>query len=90
MPSSADLTAAVFKTINDLYALLNTIAEWFYAFVLVLAVIAVLYGAFTYVTAAGDSEKLATARWIVIGALVGTAIATLARAVILILQRAFS
>jgi hypothetical protein len=89
MPPSSDLTAAAFNNVDDLYTLLNTIAEWFYAFVLVLAVVAVLYGAFTYVTAAGDSEKLTQARWIVIGALIGTAIATLSRGVIIAIQKAF-
>lgn len=89
MPPSSDLTAAAFNNVDDLYTMLNTIAEWFYAFVLVLAVVAVLYGAFTYVTAAGDEEKLTRARWIVIGALIGTAVATLSRSVIIALQRMF-
>lgn len=89
MPPSSDLTAAAFNNVDDLYTMLNTIAEWFYAFVLVLAVVAVLYGAFTYVTADADSEKLTKARWIVIGALIGTAIATLSRSVVIALQNMF-
>lgn len=88
MLDTLPLQAAINNT-TDIYNLLNSAANWFYAFLLILAVIGILYGAFSYVTAGGDSEKMTTARWIVIGSLIGAAIATLSRSMIAILQKVF-
>ncbi|MDP3794480.1 MAG: hypothetical protein Q8R13_00940 [bacterium] len=87
---SSDYLLAEIKKVDDIYALLNTAADWFFAFLLILAVVGILYGAFAYVTAGGDAEKLSQARWIVIGALIGTAIAVLSRTAITVLTSIFA
>ena len=56
----------------------NTIARWIYTIVLVAAVILGLIAAFSYITAAGDSNKVKTANKMLIYAVIAVVIAILA------------
>jgi hypothetical protein len=57
--------------------LINTLLDWAFTFLLVLSVAFVLYAAYLYVTASGDSEKIGKANKIIVYAAIGVAIAVL-------------
>jgi len=66
---------------RDLHAWMQTvniIARWIYTIVLVAAVILGLIAAFSYITAAGDSNKVKTANKMLIYAVIAVVIAILA------------
>ena len=57
-----------------------TIMDWFFFIVMALAIIFILIGAFTFLTAGGDPGKVGTARMYLIYAAIGILVALLARA----------
>ena len=63
--------------INSLYVVIN----WIFIVLVAIAVVLFLMGAFTLVTAAGSPEKVAQGRNFILYAIVGLAVALLARAV---------
>ena len=66
---------------NDAVNILCTIAGWMFTFLIVLAVIFVIYAAFTYLTAAGNQEKVTNANHMLIYAVVAIAVAIIAKGV---------
>ncbi|MFH1759395.1 MAG: pilin [Patescibacteria group bacterium] len=58
--------------------ILNNIIFWFQAIIFVIAVIMVLWAAYLYVTASGNSEKVGQATKTIIYAVIGIAVALLA------------
>lgn len=75
---SPGLAFAAVSTICDVVKVVNTIAQWFGIFVFIVSVMAFLYAAFLFLTNAGDTEKLTTARQVLVYAVIGTALALLA------------
>lgn len=73
---------AAIETVEDIEKLLNKTADWLFTFLLVFAVMGILYGGFTYAAAGGDTEKLTKARWIVIGSLIGAAVGILSKTIL--------
>ncbi len=69
-------------TMTSVYDILNTIVNWFFAILIVLAVIFIFVAAFYYLTAAGDAEKVKTAHTTLIYALVAIAVALLAKGIV--------
>lgn len=67
------------SSVSQLINLINQIATWFEAIVFILAIIMILVAAFQFLTAAGNEEKVATARKSLIWGLVGIAVALFAR-----------
>ena len=61
-----------------LVTLIDNIAKWIYAIVFALAIIFILVSAFQFLTAAGNPEKITSARQILIYALVAVAVAVVA------------
>jgi len=64
--------------------LMNTIysiIDWIFVFLLAIAVIMIIMGAFSFVTAGGDPEKTMKARNYIMYAAIGIAVALLAKAV---------
>ena len=57
-----------------------TATNWIFVIIMVLAVIVILFGAFTLLTAAGDPDKVGRGRNYVVYAIVGFAVALLAKA----------
>lgn len=70
--------------IDEFYVLVCIASNWLFAFLIILAVIFLLYGAFLFFTAGGDETKVASARKNLIIALVGVAVAILAKSLILV------
>ena len=71
---------------NDFIDALNSIVNWLFTVLLIVAVIFILIAAFNFITAAGDPEKVKTARQFVIYALIGVVVALLARGLITFIQ----
>ena len=66
----------------DIWTLLFKALNWFFNIVLIIAAIFLIYGGFLYITAGGDQAKTQKALNTVIYALIGVAIALLAKALI--------
>ncbi|MFH1759396.1 MAG: hypothetical protein ABH822_02445 [Patescibacteria group bacterium] len=77
----AQAQAAPIRSIEDVVRVMNTFIGWFQAILFVIAVIFILYAAFLYITSGGNSEKLETAKNILIYAAVGIGVALLAYAI---------
>jgi len=58
-----------------------TFTYWFFAIAIALAIIFALWGGFLLMTAAGEAEKVATGRKWIMWAIIGIAIALIARAI---------
>jgi len=69
-------------TIQDIFDFINTVVNWFFAFVLAVAVIMILVAAFYYLTARGDSKKVQTASNLLMYALIGVGVAILAQSLV--------
>lgn len=75
-------TCGIDDSSGKVNTLVNTIINIFSWVVGVLAVIMLIYGGFRFVTSAGDSAKLTSARQTIIYALVGLVIVVLAQTVV--------
>ncbi|OHA50046.1 MAG: hypothetical protein A2991_01670 [Candidatus Terrybacteria bacterium RIFCSPLOWO2_01_FULL_58_14] len=85
-PSVVDVPdTGVPTTINNVYDnVLCPASNWLFAFVLVIAVIVLLMGAIMFFTAGGNEDQMATARRFLTYALVGVAVAVLAKSLIFV------
>lgn len=72
------LAMAQINNFCDIVGLVNTIARWFGTIVFVIAVAAILYAAFLFLTAGGNEESLTTAKKTLIYGIIGIAVALLA------------
>jgi len=70
--------ATPITTLDDILSLIGTVGDWISAIVLALAIIFILVSAFQFLTAAGNPEKISSARNMLIYALVAVAIAAVA------------
>jgi len=73
-------------TYSGVVGIINTIGNWMFGLLLALAVIFLLYAAFLYLTAAGDSAKTDKAKDIIIYAIVAIVVAVLAKGIIMVAQ----
>lgn len=67
------------RSVQDLINLVCNIVGWFETIVFAIAIIMILVAAFQFLTAAGNEEKVATARKSLVWGLVGIAVALFAR-----------
>src|SRR3990167_9977021 len=72
------------RTLQDLYTVICNASNWFFAFVMVIAVIAFLYGAILFFSTGGSEQQVSRARQVITYAVVGVAVAVLARSLIYI------
>ena len=70
--------------IDAFYTLICDASNWVFAFVLIVAVIVLLFGAVSFFTARGNEDQVGDARRYITYALVGVAVAVLARALIFV------
>lgn len=79
-----------FQTIGGFQQFIcNIIVVWLFTFLIILAVIFIIFAAFKYLTASGDPEKVKSASHTLIYAVVAVVIAILARAVPSIISTLF-
>lgn len=71
----------VAPTIN-IMDVLPRIADWIFSILLIVAVIFLILGAYNFVTSAGDAEKVTAGKQMIMWALVGVAVALLARGLV--------
>ena len=67
------------RDVQGLINILNSVVGWFETIVFAIAIIMILVAAFQFLTAAGNEEKVSTARKSLIWGLVGIAVALFAR-----------
>jgi len=71
----------------DVMTALDSIVNWLFTILLVVAVVFLVLAAFNFVTAGGSEEKVTTARSQVMYALIGVMVALLARGLIALVRR---
>lgn len=74
-------------TVANVYDIFLTVMRWVFAFAMVLALIIVVWGGITYMTAGGDEEKVGAAKKRIIWGLVGIIIIIAAWALVTIIAR---
>lgn len=67
---------------EGIYDTLCEAANWFFAIVMVLAIIAILYSAVLFFTAGGNEQKVSKARQFIVYGIVGIIVAVLAKSII--------
>lgn len=77
VPEKPPTTPPITK-LEDIVNIMNKVGEWIFAIIFALAIIFILVSAFQFLTAAGNPEKIASARQILIYALIAVAIAVVA------------
>jgi hypothetical protein len=75
------------KTLDDLYGVVCRIGTWFFALVLVIAVITFLRGAFEFFTSGGNEQKVSHAKQLFFYAIIGTAIALLSKTMVIVIGK---
>jgi len=70
----------------DVMTVLDSLVDWLFSILLIVAVIFLIIAAFTFITASGDPEKIKTARNFVLYALIGVAVAVAARGLVSLVQ----
>ncbi len=68
---------------SDLKSTVINIIQWFLGFLGLIAVVMILFGGFTWMTAAGNEDKVATAKKIISAAVIGLIIVLLAWAIVI-------
>jgi len=81
----AQAAAETAPTVNVM-VVLGRIADWVFTILIIVAVIFLIWGAFNFVTAAGDAEKVTAGKQSIMWALVGVAVALLARGLVVLVR----
>lgn len=90
MGQTAPPAPVPFQTIGEVQNFIcRVIVGWLFAFLIILAVVFIIYAAFKYLTAGGDPEKVKGAGHSLIYAVVAVAIAIVARSIPIIIQFLF-
>jgi len=76
----------VVTTAQELVDLIDVVANWLFTFLLVIAVIMLIWAGLDFVTAGGDPERITGARTKIIYALVGVAVGVLARGLVMVIK----
>lgn len=76
---------AVPKT--DVMAILDSVTNWLFAILLVIAAIAIIIAAYFFVTAAGDPDKTKKARDFILYALIGVLVGFAAKGLVMLVER---
>jgi hypothetical protein len=85
-PAETDVTKGTAPPTNSVETAINNIMNWFFVIVLIVAVIFLLWAGFLFITAGGDPDKVNTARQNVMYAMVGVAVAVLAKGIVSLVQ----
>lgn len=71
----------------DVIKVLERIVDWLFTILLIVAAIFIVVAAYSFVTAAGDPEKVAKARNFVMYALIGVAVAIASRGLVALVRK---
>jgi hypothetical protein len=81
-----DLNNPIWRSWNDVENTLFTVIEWMFVLVVILSVIFILYGAFLYATAGGDSARVTKANQTLVYATIGLAAGILAWSIVAVIH----
>ncbi|HOX30241.1 MAG TPA: pilin [Candidatus Paceibacterota bacterium] len=81
-----DVTKDTTPPTNSVEEAINNVMNWFFIIVLIIAVMFLLYAGFLFITAGGDPDKVNSARQNVMYAMVGVAVAVLAKGIVALVQ----
>ena len=70
----------------DVVGILNNLVNWAFSFLLIFAVICILYSAFLFLTAAGDTEKISKAKSQLMWSVVAVVVAVTARGIVAVIR----
>ncbi len=76
----------VFDTGEEMIDLIEDIGDWIFTIVLVVAAIFLIVSGFLFVTAGGDPAKVQMAKQMLINALIGVAVALLAKGLVAVIR----
>ncbi len=68
--------------IDQLFGIIRTIANYFLTAIIVIAAVMVIYAGWNYMTAAGNEDKVQTAKNTIIYAVIGVGVALLAQLIV--------
>ena len=71
---------------GDVIGILDTVANWLFAILLALATVFIILAAFQFLTSGGDPARVGSARQSLLYALVGVAVAFLARGLVVLVR----
>jgi len=71
----------------DVMKALDSITNWLFVILIVIAVISIIIAAYFFITAQGDADKVGKARQFVLYALIGVAVAILAKGLVLLVLK---
>ena len=81
-----DAVVTIFSTGQELLDGIETIANWAFAILLGIAAVVLIVGGIQFITAQGDSTKIATARQWLIWALVGVGVGVAAKGLVAVIR----
>ncbi len=74
------------ETINEVIEIIDRAANWLFMILIAVAVVMIVYAGITWMTAAGDEEKMKTSRRTLLYALVGVGIGAVAKGLVAIMK----
>lgn len=87
MPVSAQTVApTIIESPDEAVTLLETITNWFFTILMAVAVIMLILAAWTFLTAGGNPDSVTKARQMLVFALIGVAVAILAKGLPALIQ----
>ncbi len=69
--------------ITDFMGIIQDLVDWVFGFLLIVAVLFLLFAAFTYITASGEPEKIKKANQSIMWALIGVAVGLLSKGLVI-------
>jgi formate-dependent nitrite reductase membrane component NrfD len=75
------VSAAVFNNLNELVSRVCTIADWIFTYVVIIAILMIVWAAFLHLTSAGDPQKITQANGAIWYAAIGIVVALLSSSI---------
>lgn len=82
LPEPAEIEGTVVIPDTDVLATVDSLTNWFFTIVLIVAVWFFIWAGFNFVTANGDTEKIGKARSQVLYGVIGVLVAALAKGIV--------
>ncbi len=76
----------IVSTPGDILAIIETVADWLFSALIILASLFIVWGGFEYVMAGGDDTKVTSARSKIKNALIGVIIAVAAKGLVAVVR----
>jgi len=83
---AVDPAPTIIQSPDEAVTLLETITDWFFTILMVVAVIFIILAAWTFLTAGGNPDSVTRARQMLVYALIGVAVAVLAKGLPILVQ----